>query len=100
MSLVLVLTQTGVHSMNAPIRFVRYESGSEAYRCLDHITFKIHIRRDVIFVETKCYEFSEHNKMRKISSCRSNTLHVIGLEEPAREKIEESREELLIDKTR
>ena len=38
--------------------FMGYETGSKAYRCLDPITFKIHISRDVIFVEKKYYEFS------------------------------------------
>ena len=38
--------------------------------------------------------------MRKISSCHSSTLHVAGLEEPAREQIEEPREEFVIDETR
>ena len=80
--------------------FLGYESRSKAYRCLDPITFKIHISRDVIFVETKCYEFSEQSKMRKISSYHSNTLHVTRLEEPAREQIEESREELVTGQTR
>ena len=38
--------------------------------------------------------------MRKISSCHSSTLHVAGLEEPAREQIEEPREESVIVETR
>ena len=31
--------------------FLDYETGSKAYKCLDPITFKIHISRDVIFFE-------------------------------------------------
>ena len=43
-------------------------------RCLDPIIFKIHIRRDVIFVETKCYEFGEQSNMRKKSHSVTKTL--------------------------
>ena len=40
--------------------FMGYEAGSKAYICLDPITFKIHISRDVIFAKTTFFlNFSE-----------------------------------------
>ena len=49
------------------IVFKGYEVGSKAYRCLDPVTFRIHISRDVIFVESNFYNFGEQSTMRKIS---------------------------------
>ena len=80
--------------------FTGYEVGSKAYRCLDPTTLKIHIIRDVIFDETKSFEFSEQDKLRKFSSCPSNILHVIGLEEGERESAEGPREESVINESR
>ena len=77
--------------------FMGYEVGSKAYKCLDSVTFRIHISRDVIFAKTKFYNFSEQSKMRIISPCNSSSLHVTRLEEPEREQIEEPREDLVID---
>ena len=39
--------------------FMGYEARSKAYICLDPVTFKIHISKDVIFVETKLFNFGE-----------------------------------------
>ena len=39
--------------------FLGYEIGSKAYRCLDPITFKFHLSRDLIFDESKSYKFDE-----------------------------------------
>ena len=39
--------------------FLGYETGSKANKCLDPITFKVHISKDVIFVESKSYRFNE-----------------------------------------
>ena len=39
--------------------FLGYETRSKAYRCLDPITFKVHISSYVILVESKCYKFGE-----------------------------------------
>ena len=39
--------------------FMGYEASSKAYRCLDPITLKIHISKDVIFAETKIFNFDE-----------------------------------------
>ena len=39
--------------------FMGYDFGSKAYKSLDPVTFKIHISRDVIFAETKCFNFYE-----------------------------------------
>ena len=80
--------------------FMGYESGSKAYKCLDPVTFKIHISRDVIFTETKSFEFSEQNKLRKLSLCPSKMLQVIGLEEGGRELVEGPREESEINESR
>ena len=49
--------------------FTSYEVGSKAYRCLDPTTLKIHFSKDVIFAETKSFEFNEQEKLRKFSSC-------------------------------
>ena len=59
------------------IVFMGYEVGPKAYRCLDPVTFKIHINRDVIFSETKFYNFGEYSKMREISSYHSISLQII-----------------------
>ena len=39
--------------------FMRYEARSKAYRCLDLVSLKIHISRDVIFVEAKIFNVGE-----------------------------------------
>ena len=80
--------------------FIGYEVGSKAYRCLDPTTLKIHISRDVIFVEPKSCEFSEQDKLRKFSSCPSNILHVTGLEEGEREPVEGPRDQSAINEPR
>ena len=72
--------------------FMGYEAGSKAYRCLDPVTFKIHISRDVIFDEKKAFKFSEEGKLRKSSLCPSSTLQVKGLEDGERYSSEEQRE--------
>ena len=80
--------------------FIGYEVGSKVYKCLDPTTIKIHISRDVIFVETKSFESSEQDKLTKFSSCPSNILHVTGLEEGERESAEGPREESVINESR
>ena len=80
--------------------FIGYEVGSKAYKCLGPTTLKIHISRDVIFAETKSFEFSEQDKLTKFSSCPSNILHVTGLEEGERESAEGPREESVINESR
>ena len=80
--------------------FMGYEARSKAYRCLDPITCKIDISKDVIFAETKIFNLGEESKMRKISSSHSKTLHVTGLEELQIELTEEPREELLSNNLR
>ena len=72
--------------------FFDYETGSKAYICLDLITFKLHIRRDVIFDESKNSKFDEQRSGRKISLLHSNILHVKGLEEPSSKSVEKSIE--------
>ena len=81
------------------IVFMKYEAGSKAYRCLDPVTFKIHISRDVIFAETKSFKFSEQDKLRKLSLCPSNILQVTGLEEGEREPAEGPREDSMINES-
>ena len=54
----------------------------------------------MIFVETKSFEFSEQDKLRKFSYCPSNILQVTGLEEGERETAEGPREELVIKESR
>ena len=46
----------------------------------------------MIFAETKSSKFGEQGKLRKVSSCHSNTLHVTRLEEGEREPTEETIE--------
>ena len=76
--------------------FLGYETGSKACKCLGPITFKFYISRDVIFDESKSYNFDEHRNGRKISLFHSNILHVKGLEEPSRESTKASREMVVI----
>ena len=64
--------------------FLGYEGGSKAYRCLDPVTFKIHISRDVIFDEKKIFKISEEGKLGKLSLCSSNVLKITGLEDGER----------------
>ena len=42
-----------LEDMSKCMVFLGYEAGSKAYRCLDPVTFKIHISRDVIFDEKR-----------------------------------------------
>ena len=74
--------------------FLGYEASSKAYRCLDPITFKIHISRDVIFDEKKIYKISEEGKLGKLSLCSSNILKITGLEDGERASLEEQGEQL------
>ena len=74
--------------------FLGYEAGSKAYRCLDPITFKIHINRDVIFDEKKIFKISEEGKLGKLSLCSSNVLNITGLEDGERASSEEQDEQL------
>ena len=78
---------------------MKYEARSKAYICLDPVTFKIHISRDVIFAETKSFKFSEQDKLRKLSLCPSNILQVTGLEEGEREPAEGPREESMLNES-
>ena len=39
--------------------FIGYELGTKAYRCLDPLSFKVIISRDVIFEETQRWDFSQ-----------------------------------------
>ena len=41
--------------------FVGYEHGSKAFRCLDHVSLKLCIGRDVIIEESKSLIFSVEN---------------------------------------
>ena len=54
----------------------------------------------MIFAETKAFELSEQDKLRKFSLCPSNILHVIGLEEGEREPAEGPRVESVINESR
>ena len=80
--------------------FMGYEAGSKAYRCLDPVTFKIHISRDVIFNEKKAFKFSEQGKLGKFSLSSSNFLKITGLEEGERDSSEEQREQSVINESR
>ena len=73
--------------------FLGYEAGSKAYRCLDPVTFKIHISRDVIFDEKKTFKISEDGKLGKLSLCSSNVLKTTGLD-GERVSSEEQNEQL------
>ena len=47
--------------------FIGYEHGSKAYRCIDHASLKLCIRRDVLFEESKSLSFSVDNPCISIS---------------------------------
>ena len=79
------------------IVFMGYEAGSKAYRCLDPVTFKIHISRDVIFDEKKIFKISEEGKLGKLSLCYSNILKITGLEDGERASSEEQGEKLVMN---
>ena len=44
--------------------FIGYELGTKAYRCLDQLSFKVTINRDVIFEESHCWDFSQQGGQR------------------------------------
>ena len=79
------------------IVFLGYEAGSKAYRCLDPVTFKIHISRDVIFDEKKIFKISEEGKLGKLSLCSSNILRITGLEDGERASSKEQGEQLVMN---
>ena len=39
--------------------FIGYELGTKAYRCLDPLSFKVIISRDVVFEECQSWDFSQ-----------------------------------------
>ena len=80
--------------------FMGYEASSKAYRCLDRVTFKIHISRDVIFDEKKIFKISEEGKLGKLSFCSSNILKIIGLEDGERDSSEEQGEQPVMNESR
>ena len=44
--------------------FIGYELGTKAYRCLDPLSFKVTISKDVIFEETQSWDFSQQGGQR------------------------------------
>ena len=44
--------------------FIGYESSTKAYRCLDPLSFKVTISRDVIFEESQSWDFSQQDGQR------------------------------------
>ena len=42
---------TKLEEMSKIMAFTSYEIGTKAYRCLDPVTFKLNVSRDVIFEE-------------------------------------------------
>ena len=80
--------------------FMGYEAGSKAYRCLDPVTFKIHISRDVIFDEKKIFKISKEGNLGKLSLCSSNFLKITGLEEGERDSSEEQGEQSVMNESR
>ena len=44
--------------------FIGYELGNKAYRCLDPLSFKVTISRDVIFEEFQSWDFSQQGGQR------------------------------------
>ena len=79
--------------------FMGYEAGSKAYRCLDPVTFKIHISRDVIFDEKDIFKISEEGKLGKLSLCSSNILKITGLEDGEGDSSEEQGEQLVMNES-
>lgn len=61
-SMVYVKTNTWLSKLEDRGRlmiFIGYEVGTKAYRCLDPLTFKVYINRDVIFKELEAWDFSK-----------------------------------------
>ena len=79
--------------------FMGCEAGSKAYRCLDPVSFKIHISRDVIFDEKKIFKISEEGKLGKWSLCSSNFLKITSLEEGERDSSEEQGEQSVMNES-
>ena len=77
--------------------FLGYEAGSKVYRCLDPVTFKIHISRDVIFNVKKIFKINEEGKLGKLSLCSSNILKITSLEDGERASSEEQGEQLVMN---
>ena len=44
--------------------FIGYELGTKAYRCLDPLSFKVTISRDVVFEEFQSWDFSQQGGQR------------------------------------
>ena len=80
--------------------FMGYEAGSKACRCLDPVTFKIHVSRDVIFDEKKIFKISEEGKLGKFSLCSSNFLKITRLEEGKRDSSEKQGEQSVMNESR
>ena len=79
--------------------FMGYEAGSKAYICLDPVTFKFHINRDVIFDEKKIFKISEEGKLGKLSLCSSNILKITGLVDGERDSLEEQGEQPVMNES-
>ena len=57
--------------------FIGYELGTKAYRCLDPLSFKVTISRDVVFEEFQSWDFSQQGGQRTaielVNSSESST---------------------------
>ena len=56
---------------------IGYELGTKAYRCLDPISFKVTINRDVIFEESHSWDFSQQSGQR-IDLTLTSTINLVN----------------------
>ena len=64
------------------IVFIGYELGTKAYRCLDPLSFKVTISRDVVFEENQNWDFSQQCSQRFDFTLSSANELVISPENP------------------
>ena len=62
--------------------FIGYELGTKAYRCLDPLSFKVTISRDVVFEENQNWDFSQQCSQRFDFTLSSANELVISPENP------------------
>ena len=59
---------------------IGYELGSKSYRCLDPISFKVTISKDVIFEESQSWDFSQQSAQR-IDLTLTSTINLVNSSE-------------------
>lgn len=59
-----------------PMVFIGYEPGTKAYRCYDPKTDRLHVSRDVVFEEGRCWDWSAECMQEEASKSKESTFNI------------------------